>query len=337
MQLKSETYVSVIIPHYNRADIILGTINSVVSQTYKNWEVIIVDDHSDDYNYNLLTSSINHPSISVYRRSRLSKGPSACRNEGALLAKGKYLLFLDSDDLLAPYCLEQRLTALESSSNIDFGIFLMDTFSKYPGDLQKIYNLTSIAEDDLVSSFIQNINPWNVTCPFWKRDSFLKYGGFDEELFYMEDPEIHIRALMSKGVQFKTFYNLPPDSYYRINYHDDTKQSFVENSIKFRLLFYNKIWQQINQSFTGKELIKFRQDIKIGLINTLNTFLLSRIGEFRDYFDEMYKWASHHKIFSIPELLSMLLLKRIWLTEHKIVRLLRLKGISRKLLIYYFK
>ncbi len=88
--------ISVIIPTYNRADILPRAINSVLEQTYKNFELIIVDDASSD-NTSQLIKSINDTRIKYIRHDKNSNG-SVARNTGITNAKGEYIAFLDSDD-----------------------------------------------------------------------------------------------------------------------------------------------------------------------------------------------------------------------------------------------
>jgi glycosyltransferase involved in cell wall biosynthesis len=110
--------VSIIIPTYNRADLIGETIQSVIDQSYKSWELIIVDDGSTDDSKNYITKfkderiryyTIEHCGI-------LGK----VRNVGISHAKGDYIAFLDSDDLWLPQKLEYQLTLLDQYPNASF-------------------------------------------------------------------------------------------------------------------------------------------------------------------------------------------------------------------------
>ncbi|SKB76358.1 Glycosyltransferase involved in cell wall bisynthesis [Salegentibacter salinarum] len=100
--------VSIIIPTYNRAHLIGETLDSVIAQTYKNWECIVVDDHSTDNTSQVgLEYTIKDERITFVKRPKGSlKGAASCRNIGLKNAKGDFVQFLDSDDLLAPDKLE---------------------------------------------------------------------------------------------------------------------------------------------------------------------------------------------------------------------------------------
>ena len=107
--------ISIIIPTYNRAHLIGETLDSVIAQTYENWECIMVDDGSTDYTDELMEFYCKKdPRIQYCHRpqDRL-KGPNACRNYGYELSKGKFINWLDSDDLLSQNKLEEQLWLLE--------------------------------------------------------------------------------------------------------------------------------------------------------------------------------------------------------------------------------
>ena len=102
--------VSIIIPVYNAERFLCNCIKSVVSQTFKDWEVILVDDCSTDNTLEDIQSIINvnangNVKISLLRQER-NQGPSAARNRGLREAKGEYVFFLDADDTITPDCIE---------------------------------------------------------------------------------------------------------------------------------------------------------------------------------------------------------------------------------------
>ncbi|UVP00584.1 glycosyltransferase [Bacteroides sp. BFG-257] len=102
--------VTVIIPTYNSEKYVIKTLESVRNQHYLNWEAVIVDDGSEDLTVQIIEEYIQNDSrFHFYRRNVEKKGGNVCRNLGIEYAKGTFLLFLDADDLLAPYCLEQRV------------------------------------------------------------------------------------------------------------------------------------------------------------------------------------------------------------------------------------
>jgi glycosyltransferase involved in cell wall biosynthesis len=104
-----DVLISIITPNYNCERFIAQTIESVLAQTYKNWEMLIVDDCSTDGSYErALEYATKDSRIKVYRIERNS-GAAVCRNKAIELSQGNYLAFLDSDDLWLPEKLEKQL------------------------------------------------------------------------------------------------------------------------------------------------------------------------------------------------------------------------------------
>lgn len=97
-------FISIIIPVYNTEEYISDCLDSILSQTYKNFEVIIVDDGSTDNSFNIVKNyQKNNDNITVLHIG--NSGVSAARNLGIQLAKGEFLFFVDSDDTLYDHCL----------------------------------------------------------------------------------------------------------------------------------------------------------------------------------------------------------------------------------------
>lgn len=115
--------ISIIIPAYNRANLLGATLNSVLAQTYRNWECIVVDDGSIDYTKELMEFYYEKdPRIKYYSRPNNRKqGGNAARNYGFEKSRGEYIQWFDSDDLMVPEFLEIKVKALENN-DVDFVI-----------------------------------------------------------------------------------------------------------------------------------------------------------------------------------------------------------------------
>lgn len=115
--------VSIIIPTYNRADLIGETLDSILAQTYKNWECIVVDDHSSDNTQAVVSQFTNKDSRIQYhiRPGNRPKGANSCRNYGFELSKGEFINWFDSDDLMHPDFIELKLDCIKEH-NTDFVI-----------------------------------------------------------------------------------------------------------------------------------------------------------------------------------------------------------------------
>ena len=106
--------VSIIIPCYNCEKFIEETLQSLQNQTYKDFEVICINDGSTDKTLDILTKW-QSKGISIYVTDQKNSGVSVVRNNGIQKAKGEYIMFLDSDDTFHPECLERLISAVETS------------------------------------------------------------------------------------------------------------------------------------------------------------------------------------------------------------------------------
>ncbi|MBD0831200.1 glycosyltransferase family 2 protein [Aestuariibaculum sediminum] len=106
--------VSIITPAYNSEDYIVETVNSVINQTYNNWELILVDDASTDTTLNLLNDIVNSDSRIQLHCLNTNSGAAVARNFGIDKAKGEYIAFLDSDDLWKPNKLQTQIAFMTS-------------------------------------------------------------------------------------------------------------------------------------------------------------------------------------------------------------------------------
>lgn len=109
----SNDLVSIIMPSYNTGKYIKKSIESVISQTYKNWELIIVDDCSTDNTENII-SQFTDKRIKFFKNEKNS-GAAVSRNKALREAKGKWIAFLDSDDLWLPQKLEKQINFMDKN------------------------------------------------------------------------------------------------------------------------------------------------------------------------------------------------------------------------------
>jgi glycosyltransferase involved in cell wall biosynthesis len=104
MHIDSTPLVSIVMPAYNEERFIAETIGYVQQQTYTNWELLVVDDRSNDSTQAVVASFAEKDErIKLIIRNREPKGAQACRNIGVMTASGQYILVLDSDDIIRPY------------------------------------------------------------------------------------------------------------------------------------------------------------------------------------------------------------------------------------------
>ena len=186
--------VAVITPTKNRRSLLMEAAASVRTQTYTDWEHWIIDDGSDDGTEEMVRQwASEDPRIRYLQRTGDRRGANVCRNLGIRSTTADLVVFLDSDDLLEPDCLDRRVSAMSRNADLDFATFQTSVFVEKPDDLGRQLNPDLIG-DDLVR-FLYFEFPWIITGPIWRRSRLLALGAFDEDLPSWQDVDLHIRAI----------------------------------------------------------------------------------------------------------------------------------------------
>ena len=176
MSSSGQPGVSIIVPMYNASQYIDDLIDSIISQSFKSWELIIIDDHSSDDSFNkVLLAAKTNPQIKLIKRpSDLPKGGNSCRNYGLSISTGKYVMFIDADDLLANYCINQRFKTMEDNPHLDFAIFPALTFKRIPLDYSiKCYGVGNIYNS--LNNLINKALPFVVWNNIYRREALSKH------------------------------------------------------------------------------------------------------------------------------------------------------------------
>lgn len=211
--------VSIITPSYNRANLLAVTLDSIREQTYQDWESIVVDDHSQDSSLIVARQlGAAESRIRVFTREGFRKGANVCRNQGLREARGEFVVFLDSDDLLDPTCLKNRVERMDLARDCQFGVYQTELFTTRIGDRMARWNSFNDTNDLL--RFLNLDVVWATAGPIWRREALVKLEGFDETLPSFQDWAIHVRALVAG---FKYYKESIVDNYYR-HMHDGADQ-----------------------------------------------------------------------------------------------------------------
>jgi len=189
--------ISVVIPTYNRAHLIGETLDSIMAQTYPDWECIIIDDHSTDSTDDIINTYLfKDPRFSYYKKPKhLPKGPSASRNYGLTKASGDYINWFDSDDLMHPEKMQIDLKMI-TSGKYDFTISQSKFFNQDGNKPKKEYWNKNLWSDNPTNDFILKKIGWSVNSSLWSKTAIQGVElEFDPDLITADDYYYHILAL----------------------------------------------------------------------------------------------------------------------------------------------
>ena len=247
---------SIVTPVFNKGELLQTMINSILAQDYQDWELLLVDDGSDEKTLTLLQHiQKSDKRIRFFKRNRLPKGAQTCRNIGFEQAKGCYILFFDSDDYIAPYCLSQRICFMEAHSELDFSIFPAATFQREYNDGTIRYGLPPKTKDDLLLFLLPHL-PFVVWNNIYRSDSLRKYGiEWDERLKSLQDSDFNIQSIML-GLKYdyaSSYEKVKPDYYYRVLADISSISKCITDISHFEshLYFYQKNIDEV-RTYCGK-------------------------------------------------------------------------------------
>lgn len=227
--------ISIIIPTYNRAHLIGETLNSILQQTYQNWECIVVDDGSTDNTEEVLSEYVEKDHRVQYhkRPKEKFKGPNSCRNYGFELSKGSYVKWFDSDDLLNSNALEVSTQYFSKSPDLIVSSLEFIDFNNNKIEKKHTYFSQNVIEDYLTGK----IKFYTFT-PTWKK-SFLEKQSylFDEAITNMDDWDFNLRMLYANPL---TVYLKEALIQYRVHEeslsHEINKLNFQEIQSEFKAI-----------------------------------------------------------------------------------------------------
>lgn len=181
--------VSVIIPVYNVEKYIEQCINSILNQTYKNIEIVIVDDGSTDNSYNIIKKYIKSSDNIRYIKQD-NQGVSEARNKGLNKARGEFILFVDPDDYLELDCIEKMINKIKSTqSDIVISGFRAFYENKKNADKYHIYSLSDKVynSEEVINMLLEQIVKGYVWDKLFRRESLIKHNFKFEKGRYVQD------------------------------------------------------------------------------------------------------------------------------------------------------
>lgn len=303
-------YFSVIVPLYNKEKDIAETIASVLSQSFEDFKIIIIDDGSTDDSLKIATS-IKDDRIKIIQQQ--NAGVAATRNRGVAMAQSPYIVFLDADDLWLAHHLE---VLYELTQNYDAHLWFATSYYKQFKTDKRIKMSSPIHDENFesgpVKHFFKNSLTdslaWTSAVAF-KKEFFEKLGGFDTTITYGagEDTDLWIKAALQSNLVFSTTFTAvhKMDGSNRISHTPTNQRNFInldayESAIQKQP--YLKAYLDINRfsialqfKMAGdlKTYHEYLNKIEINHLNRKQRFLLKLPGPF---LQRLQQWQHFLKI-----------------------------------------
>ena len=290
--------LAVVVPCWNCQASIRELLNSIVAQSFEDYRVFCIDDRSTDETLSVLTEYANkYPNIRCVQRDRLPKGAQTCRNMGFDLSEGaEYVIWLDSDDLIAPYCFEQRVSYMDSHQELDFGVFPAKTFTKDVSETEGIgiYGYPFFADS------LEAMLSWTLPMVGWtniyRKSSIVRFRHkWDERILSLQDSDFNIQSVL-KGMKydFAVKEGAKMDYFYRVN----EKQSTISKKICTKEHYESHLYlfSKTMDSFSPEREKKY---LKYMIVNSL--LFANIFKNDKDCFNRFLNlpWIRKHRVLRI--------------------------------------
>lgn len=239
--------VSIIIPTYNRANLLRETLDSVFNQTYHNWECIVIDDGSSDGTFDLMKEyQLKDSRFQFYKRPEtMLPGGNGARNYGFTKSKGDYINWFDSDDIMHRSLLEKKMEAFMRNQNLCYCLCQMRAFQiDCQGKVNWLKTTQAFKEkQDLFVSYVRSGISIATTTVMWKKTFLDPNNLFDEKLKQSQDLEFNSKYLFK---QAEYAYINEPLIFYR------------KTDVSITLNFYPKIEKYLDSYLeVRRRILKF--------------------------------------------------------------------------------
>jgi beta-1,4-mannosyltransferase len=229
--------VSVVVPVYNRPAKVRRAIESVLSQTYQEFEIVVVDDGSTDDTAHAVRAIVD-PRIRCIRHET-RRGGSAARNTGIRASAGEFIAFLDSDDEWLPSKLESQIAVFERSAR-DVGLVYTGAVLQFAQREQQVFPKY---RGHIVNRLLAENVVGSTSVGMVRRDVLLRVGGFDEALPAKQDADLWLRIAEHYLVDYvpmclARIHKLP----------DDGRVTSATNRVAARELFLRKHREKLERS-----------------------------------------------------------------------------------------
>ena len=305
MQSKTKHIVAVVIPCWNEENLLPEMLDSLLNQTFQGWCAFCVDDQSTDATAEVIKSyQAKDNRIQYVCRNRTPKGGQTCRNIGLELAKNsKYVTFFDADDLIAPYCLEQRVKYMEDHEDLDCAVF---PILGYRDNLDEVGSPAfgfKTFEDDL-PAMLNFCIPMAVSTNIYRIKNLFNHDIYwDENVQSMQDSDFSFQ-IMLHGLKYEYALDARADYFYRM--HNTGVASTISNSTQITSHLY--LMQKVTDAITKKYGVQY--DLFLGLY--IAKFLPIMRHKTRYVSIRSIPWVANHIGFKMRLLLYSICGQHFW-------------------------
>ena len=288
--------LAVIIPCWKCEKEIAEMLDCILQQTFQDWHVFCIDDQSPDGTAETLEQyAQKDPRIHFKIRDREPKGAQTCRNMGFSLSEGaEYVIWLDADDLIAPYCFEQRVKYMDNHPEMDFGIFPAKNFKTdiWDQNSEKCYGFPFFR--DSLQALLTWVLPMVGWTNIYRRERLIdRLLSWDENLLSMQDSDFNIQCILN-GLKYDyaVTENAKVDLFHRVGQNPTSIARGIHSVTHFKSHIY--LLRKISESLHDDQQIKYKDNLELYFFKFAN--ILKKDPFSYNLFLQI-PWVRHNKLF----------------------------------------
>lgn len=291
MENRSDYMLAVVIPCWNEEASLPMMLDSLLAQTFRDWQAFCVDDQSTDRTAQVIQSYQQKDSrIHYLLRPDGQKGGQACRNIGLRQARNaKYVCLFDADDSVAPYCFEQRVAYMQEHPEVDCGVFPMLAYTE---DIREagtpVYGIPSF--DDDLKAMLYMFLPMAIATNTYRTSAMEKYHlECDEQITAMQDSDLSFRVILS-GMNYAYAPDAKADYFYRVTTDGVAASITCKTKWQSHINLLRKVTDQVENRFGDKY---------DGALAIYHSLVIRKIGINRQAYPALVQlpWMQRHARF----------------------------------------
>ena len=272
-------------------------LDSILAQSFQDWRLYVVDDQSTDSSLDIVKEYAEKDSrIHDVVRHREPKGAQTCRNIGFDRTEGaEYVMWFDADDVIAPYCFEQRINYMERHPELDFGIFPAITFQDELWEKKAWCYGFPLGWNELQAMLLGTLPMVGWTNIYRKSSLKRKMHCWDENILSGQDFDFSIQSiLLGFNYDYAIKEGARADYFYRTKPNPNRISSKILTEAHFSSHLY--LMQKSIKSLGKEQKRQYQKELEVYLYNSAK--ILSKSIE---YYNQIFAipWVKEHKIFML--------------------------------------
>lgn len=267
--------LSIVMPFFNKGTLVAEMIESILANDYAAWELLAVDDGSSEETIAKLRPYCERDArIRIIHREIQPKGAPTCRNIGLEQARGKFIIFFDSDDYITPSCLVKRVRALQQHPELDFLVFPSAQFidGRMSENGYRAYGYHIYSDD--CAAFARRTLPFVVVNNIYRTESLRQHKIlWDTRLRSLQDSDFNVQCLLA-GLKYE-YVLTSPDYGYRIEANEGSISKHISSDehLQSHLYAIEKIYRLVQERYGNR----YRHDLYMGVLFIYNMVFPSEV------------------------------------------------------------